>query len=371
MTTLRGIVAQVGRTGKITPVALLDPVDVGGVTVSRATLHNYGEVTRLDARVGDLVRVERAGDVIPRVAAVARPQKPRQPLAVPPQHCPVCAAPVVAEGAYHRCANFIACPAQIKGALKHFTSRLAIDIEGLGEKSIDQLQSQAQLSDLPSFYRLHEQRGELQALEGWGELSADNVLKSIEASKGKPLPRFLLALGIPNVGETTARDLAKHFASLEILIQASPQELALVNGVGPVVAASIQAFFQRPETLAASRALAQQVDPAPLPRIGAAQTGPLTGQSIVFTGILEKLSRPQAEELARSLGGKAGASVNKKTDLLVAGVTSGSKAETARALGVRIISEDEFLRLAAGQAPLTPAATPGQHSFSDPGTKHE
>ncbi len=359
ITTLRAVVAQVGRTGKITPVALLDPVDVGGVTVSRATLHNYGEVARLDARVGDLVRVERAGDVIPRVAAVAQPHEPRQPLPGPPQRCPVCAAPVVAEGAYHRCANSIACPAQIKGALKHYTSRLAMDIEGLGEKRIDQLMGRGLLSDLPSLYRLHQRREDLQALEGWGELSADNVLASIEASKGKPLPRFLLALGIPNVGEATARDLARRFVDFEQLSQAGPHELAEVSGVGPVVAASIRAFFERPETLAASRELARQVKPAPLPQAAAAQSGPLAGLTLVFTGTLAKLSRPQAEELARGLGGKASASVSQKTDLVVAGANPGSKADKARSLGVRVISEDEFLRLTAGKDRSPTEGPPG------------
>jgi DNA ligase (NAD+) len=367
ITTLRGVVAQVGRTGKITPVALLDPVDVGGVTVSRATLHNYGEVARLDAREGDLVRVERAGDVIPRVAAVAHPHEPRQPLPAPPQRCPVCAAPVVAEGAYHRCANSIACPAQIKGALKHYTGRLAMDIEGLGEKRIEQLLTLGLLPDLPSLYRLGERREELEALEGWGQLSADNVLQSIEASKGKPLSRFLLALGIPNVGEATARDLAQNFAGFEQLIQASPQELAQVNGVGPVVAASIRAFFERPETLAASRELARQVNPAPLPGAGVAHGGALAGKTLVFTGSLTRLTRPQAEELARGLGGKAAASVSKKTDYVVAGENAGSKADKARALGVRIISEDEFLEMARGQAPPDPAGGPAQPSLFDSG----
>ncbi|MBI4799147.1 MAG: NAD-dependent DNA ligase LigA [Desulfarculus sp.] len=356
VTTLRGIVAQVGRTGKITPVALLDPVDVGGVTVSRATLHNFGEVARLDARVGDVVRVERAGDVIPRVAQVERPAQPRQALLGPPERCPVCAAPVVAEGAYHRCANSIGCPAQIKGALKHYASRAAMDIEGLGDRRIDQLLAQGLLSDLPSLYRLHEHRGVLEALEGWGELSAGNVLKSIEASKGKPLARFLFALGIPNVGQATARDLAARFAGLEEIAQAGPEELASVSGVGPVVAASIRAFFERPQTLAASRELARVVDPRPTPGAGTAAGGPLAGQTLVFTGSLQSLSRPEAEEITRRLGGQASGSVSKKTSLVVAGDNPGSKADKARGLGVRVISETEFLELAAGRARPDPAA---------------
>ncbi|MBI5522626.1 MAG: NAD-dependent DNA ligase LigA [Desulfarculus sp.] len=363
ITTLRGIVAQVGRTGKITPVALLDPVDVGGVTVSRATLHNFGEVARLDARVGDVVRVERAGDVIPRVARVERPHEPRQALPGPPERCPVCAAPVVAEGAYHRCANSIGCPAQIKGALKHYASRAAMDIEGLGDRRIDQLITKGLLPDLPSLYLLPDRRKVLEAMEGWGQTTVTNVVGEIKHTWGKPMDRFLFALGIPNVGETTARDLAKNFASFEQLIQATPEELAQVNGVGPVVAASIRAFFERPQTLDTARKLAEVVQPSPLPGAGRPAQGPLAGQTLVFTGSLQNLSRQEAEELTRRLGGQASGSVSKKTSLVVAGDNPGSKADKARGLGVRIISEAEFLELAASRSKPAPAGQGGQASL--------
>ncbi|MFZ5585731.1 MAG: NAD-dependent DNA ligase LigA [Thermodesulfobacteriota bacterium] len=348
ITTVRGIAVQVGRTGKLTPVALLDPVDVGGVTVSRATLHNFEQLARLDVRVGDRVRVERAGDVIPKVVEVERPGQPRRELLAAPASCPVCATAIVQEGANHRCQNRLGCPAQVKGALEHYASRAAMDIEGLGEKRIDQLRQAGLLDDLPSLYGLAEHQAELETLEGWGELSAANLLRNIAASRGKPLARFVYALGIPNVGEATARDLANHFGTFEAILNASPAELATVDGVGPVVAQSIREFFDRPETLATAQRLAELTAPEPAPASARPRQGPLQGLSVVLTGALKSLSRPEAEELVRIAGGKASSSVSKKTGLVVAGADPGAKADKARALGVEIIDEAEFLRRVAG-----------------------
>ncbi|MFH1060852.1 MAG: NAD-dependent DNA ligase LigA [Pseudomonadota bacterium] len=363
ITTVRDIAVQVGRTGKLTPVALLDPVDVGGVTVSRATLHNFEQLARLDVRIGDRVRVERAGDVIPKVVEVARPGQPRRDLLLPPASCPVCAAAVAQEGANHRCQNTLGCPAQIKGALEHYASRTALDIEGLGEKRIDQLREKGLLGDLPSLYRLEDHRAELETLEGWGELSAANLLRNIAASRGKPLARFVFALGIPNVGEATARDLANHFGTFDGILNASAAELATVAGVGPVVAQSIRAFFDRPETLATAQELAALVAPEPVPESERLRQGPLQGLSVVLTGALTGLSRPEAEELVRAAGGKATSSVSKKTGLVVAGAEPGSKVDKARALGVEIIDEAEFLRRVAGGGASAGDSPKGQGSL--------
>ncbi|MCA1905741.1 MAG: NAD-dependent DNA ligase LigA [Desulfarculus sp.] len=359
ITTVRDIAVQVGRTGKLTPVALLDPVDVGGVTVSRATLHNFEQLARLDVRVGDRVRVERAGDVIPKVAEVETAGQPRQPLLTPPTACPVCGAPVAAEGAYHRCQNRLGCPAQIMGALEHYASRAAMDIEGLGEKRIEQLRQAGLLTDLPSLYALHQHRETMAGLEGWGRLSADNLLRNLESSRGKPLARFLFALGIPNVGEATARDLANHFGEFQAIVDAGEAELSRVPGVGPVVAASIAQFFARPQTRDVALRLAELVKPAPAPEEQRQRVGPLSGLSVVFTGELPGLSRAEAEEMVRQAGGKASSSVSKKTGLVVVGDSPGSKADRARQLGVRMVDLAGFLALVRGREANPPAKGQG------------
>ena len=345
VTKVRSIAVQVGRTGKLTPVALLEPVDVSGVTVSRATLHNFGEVERLGVRVGDTVRVERAGDVIPKVVEVQEKGEPRGEAVAAPPRCPVCNSAVVQEGAYHLCPNTLGCPAQIQAAIRHYAGREAMDIEGLGPKRVAQLMEKGLLTDLPSLYSLGEQRAGLVALKGWEELSADNLLKSIENSRSKPLARFLFALGIPTVGQATARDIALNLRTFEAVAAAGGEELSRVPGVGPVVAQKIQEFFARPETLAAARKLFAEVKPAPvLEASPEASDLPLAGKSVVFTGTLESLTRGQAEELARQMGGRVMKGVSAATDLVVAGVDPGSKADKARELNVEIIGEEEFLR---------------------------
>ena len=344
-TRVRDIIVQVGRTGKLTPVALLEPVDVSGVTVSRATLHNFGEVGRLDVRVGDEVRVERAGDVIPKVVEVSEKGDPRGEAFSAPASCPVCGSLVVREGALHLCPNTIGCPAQIQAAIRHFAGREAMDVEGLGPKRVAQLMEEGLLSDLPSLYRLAENREKLESLKGWDELSAQNLLNAIEKSRGRPLTRFLFALGIPTVGQATARDIAARFKTFEAVAAAGEQELSLVPGVGPVVAKKLQEFFSRSETMAAARRLFEEVRPAPVEGAPPDDSAlPLDGKSVVFTGSLVNLTRSQAEELARKMGGRAVKSVSSATDLVVVGADPGSKADKARQLGVTVIGEDEFLR---------------------------
>ncbi len=259
VTTLKDIAVQVGRTGKLTPVALMMPVDVGGVTVSRATLHNFGRVQELDVRVGDRVRIERAGDVIPQVVEVVEKASPRGEKVEPPKECPVCKSQVVRPevkgengpepGANHYCANHLGCPAQLEGALQHFASRGAMDIEGLGKKSVIELRQLGLLTDLPSIYRLKKHKQELESLEGWGQLSTDNLLAAIEVTRHAPLDKFLFALGIPHLGEATARDLAKKFVSLEGVIKAADEEhkkwgIVGLKGRWPSVAKNIVSFFQ-------------------------------------------------------------------------------------------------------------------------------
>ena len=376
-TQVREVVVQVGRTGKLTPVALMMPVDVGGVTVSRATLHNFEIVKNLDVRVGDTVRIIRAGDVIPKVVEVVKKGEPRGDLLEPPKECPVCGTPVEQaqkvvrhtkkgtereQGANHICPNHIACPAQIKGALQHYSSRGAMDIEGLGEKRVVQLMDQGLLNDLLSLYHLAEHQESLEGLEGWGALSTDNLLKSIEATRGAPLARFLFALGIPNVGEATARDLANNLGTYHKLTQATKDELVAVPGVGPEVAAGVIKFFEREQSRQMADALAAEVRPAEVEGAGKKKDLPWEGKTVVFTGALEGLSREEASEMVRSLGGKVSSSVSKKTSMVVAGADPGSKADKAKELDVEMIGLEEFRRR-VGQATGKAAPAAGNESL--------
>jgi DNA ligase (NAD+) len=348
-TTVRGIRVQVGRTGALTPVADLEPVRIGGVTVSHATLHNQEEVRRLDVRVGDAVVVERAGDVIPKVVQVIRDRRPEgtRPFAMP-RACPVCggAVEITPDEPLSYCTH-LSCPAQVKGRLLHFASRLAMDVEGLGEKLVDQLVDQGIVKDPADLYALTEAR--LSGLERMAEKSAANLAAQLEKSrKEATLPRLLLGLGIRHVGEATARDLARHFGTMEALRKASVEEIQRVPDVGPTVAASVHGFFQEKDNLRVLDRLRDEAGIRPPREEAPAASGPFVGKTVVFTGTLEKFTREEAEAMVRRLGGKAVGSVSAKTGFLVAGPGAGSKLEKARALGVAVLTEEEFLALAKG-----------------------
>ena len=354
---IRDIEFQVGRTGTLTPVARLEPVFVGGVTVSNVTLHNIDEVHRKDARVGDTVIVRRAGDVIPEVVSVVlerRPERgtPKEALPVElPKECPVCHSPVVrAEGeAAARCTGGFTCRAQRQEALRHFASRRAMDIEGLGDKLIEQLVVEHDLRSPADIYRLTNEK--LAGLERMGEKSAANLVAAIEHSKETTLPRLLLALGIRDVGEATALGLAQHFGSLDRLMAATADEIQKVQDVGPVVAQEVAAFFASSDhrrVIAELRELGVRwPDVARPTRAGQ----PLAGLTFVITGTLESQSREQAQEALLALGAKVSASVSKKTSYVVAGAEAGSKLRKATELNVRILAEQDFLALLEKKAP--------------------
>ncbi len=345
-TRVNDIVAQVGRTGTLTPVAHLEPVEVGGVTVSRATLHNLSEVRRKDVRIGDRVMVQRAGDVIPEVVRVLADERSGDERAFEmPERCPACDAPIEHEEGEiaYRCVNS-QCPAQLKEALRHFASRDAMDIEGLGTKLVDQLVEKGLATSPADLYRLTE--SQLAELERMAEKSATNLREAIEASRSRSVDRLVLALGIRHVGRATARQLVNHFRSLEAIRDASLEDLQNVSDVGPEVAASIFAFFANEhnrEVVAALRA-AGLGEPAPEsegPR-------PLFGKSFVVTGTLAAFSRDEARRAIEARGGKVSESVSKKTDYVVVGEKPGSKAEKAQKLGITILDEAGFRALLEG-----------------------
>jgi len=345
-TQVVGIEVQVGRTGKLTPVGKLLPVFVGGVTVSNVTLHNEDYIRSLDLRIGDTIIVRRAGDVIPQVVAVRAELRPRgaQSFSMPPR-CPVCDSEVVRDEDEkdHRCSAGLYCPAQRKQALLHFAGRRAMDIEGLGEKLVNQLVDADLVKTPADLYRLD--LASLSGLERMAEKSAANVLKAIEKSKNTTLPRFIFALGIRNVGETTAKDLARHFGKLELLMQADETQLQLAPEVGPVVAQSIVHFFGEPhnrQVIAKMRGAGVQ-----WPESEVVQTAklPLSEKTFVLTGTLPNLTREEAKERIEAKGGKVAASVSKKTDYVIAGADPGSKLDKARELGVAVLDETGLLEL--------------------------
>ena len=353
VTRLLDIGIQVGRTGSLTPVARLQPVFVGGVTVTNATLHNQDEVVRKDVRVGDRVVVRRAGDVIPQVLRAVDPER-RAPDAPPrfemPTECPVCGAPAVrVEGqAATRCTAGLGCPAQRKEAIRHFASRRAMDIEGLGEKLVDQLVETGLVETVADLYRLKERREEIVALERMGELSTDNLLAGVEKSRGLPLPRFLYALGIPEVGEATAEALARHFGRLFRVREADEAALAEVRDVGPVVAAHVVAFFEANRRVVDDLMVAAGPAPVPVERPGGegeAEPLPLAGEVVVLTGALASMTREDAKGRLEALGAKVTGSVSKRTTLVVCGENPGSKRDRAEALGVRVLDEAGLLDL--------------------------
>jgi DNA ligase (NAD+) len=353
-TTLVDIGVQVGRTGAITPIARLAPVFVGGVTVTNATLHNEDEIRRKDVRIGDTVIVRRAGDVIPEVVRVLPERRPADAREfVMPARCPECGSAIerLPDEAIARCTGGLFCPAQRKQALRHFASRHALDIEGLGEKLIDQLVDSERVRTPADIYALTAD--ELASLPRMAEKSAANVIAAIDASRRTTLGRFVYALGIRHVGEATARDLAAHFGRLDPLLDASVDELLEVRDVGPVLAEAIRDFFAEPHNrdviAALRRAGVHWQEGAPR----RATAGPLAGRTFVLTGTLPTLTRDEAKALLEAAGATIAGSVSKKTDYVVAGADAGSKLAKARALGVAVIDEDEMQRLLR-KVPATP-----------------
>ncbi len=344
LTQVQGIEFQVGRTGALTPVARLEPVFVGGVTVSNATLHNIDELHRKDVRVGDTVIVRRAGDVIPEVVSVIKERRPKRTRRVKlPENCPVCGSAVSREEgeAVARCSGGLYCAAQRVESLKHFVSRRAMDIDGLGAKLIEQLVAIDRIHTPADLYTL--ERDELAALERMGEKSADNLVAAIDRSRRTTLGRFLFALGIREVGEATAASLAAHYGRLPAIMAATEEELQQVEDVGPVVAARIRAFFDEEHNRdVIAKLLEAGVGWAESEPQNAVGEGPLTGKTFVLTGSLASMTREEAKRRIQALGGKVTGSVSGKTDFIVAGDTPGSKLEKARKLDVDVLDEDQL-----------------------------
>ncbi len=345
-TRVRAIEWQVGRTGALTPVARLEPVFVGGATVSNATLHNIDELQRKDVRVGDTIVLRRAGDVIPEVVRVIQEKRPPKTVPVElPQKCPICGSDVERgeDEAVARCTGALVCPAQLKESLRHFASRRALDIEGLGSKLIDQLVDAGTVKNPADLYRLSA--AQLADMDRMGEKSAAKLVQALERSKETTLSRFLYALGIRDVGEATADALAGYFRTLDTIRESSGEEIEKVPDVGPVTAAHIQAFMAEPRNAKVIDALrASGVNWAESQRI-AVNDSAVSGKTFVLTGKLSSLSRDEAGDLVRGLGGKVAGSVSKKTDFVVAGDDAGSKLKKATELGLTVLDEDKFLAL--------------------------
>lgn len=351
MTTVLAIDVQVGRTGKLTPVAKLAPVFVGGVTVTNATLHNEDEARRKDVRVGDTVIVRRAGDVIPEVVSVLAEKRVKDaPQFTMPRTCPVCGSDAVREEgeADYRCTGGLFCGAQRKEAILHYAHRRAVEVDGLGDKLVEQLVDANVIRTLPDLYRLGLTA--LAGLDRMADKSANNLLEALEKSKSTTLPRFLFGLGIRHVGEATAKELARHFGKLDAVMEATEEQLLEVSDVGPIVAKSIRTFFDQPhnrevvEQLRACGVHWTEGEPA------ARAPQPLSGKTFVITGTLPTLSRDEAKDLVEAAGGKVAGSVSKKTDYVVAGTEAGSKLTKAQELGVAVIDEAALMALLAGPA---------------------
>ena len=359
LTTVLAIEVQVGRTGKLTPVAKLAPVFVGGVTVTNATLHNEDEARRKDVRVGDTVVVRRAGDVIPEVVSVIAEKRLHEAqIFTMPHVCPVCGSAAVREEgeADYRCTGGLFCSAQRKEAILHFAHRRAVEIEDLGDKLVEQLVDAGVIHTLPDIYRLDFNA--LVSLDRMAEKSANNVLLSIEKSKHTTLPRFVFGLGIRHVGEATAKALARHFGNIDAIMDATLDQLLQVADVGPIVAQSIRTFFDQPhnrEVVAQLRAYGVHWEEG-APTAGASL--PLAGQTFVLTGTLPTLSRDEAKDMLEALGAKVAGSVSKKTHCVVAGAEAGSKLEKAQALGVPVLDEAGLLALVASHAGSAADAVP-------------
>ncbi len=360
VTRLQDIVVQVGRTGALTPVAVLEPVTVGGVVVSRATLHNEDYIQGKDIRIGDLVVVQRAGDVIPQVLRVVAERRPpdARPFR-PPERCPVCGSLAVRPPgeAVRRCTGGLFCPAQRAERLVHFVSRRAFDIQGLGRKQINQLLDAGLIADPVDLFRLardSERQVRLAALEGWGAKKVANLVRAVEARREIPLARFIYALGIRHVGEVTARAIADTFGSLEAWLKAmealargdaaARERLEQVEGVGPGVAEALAEFFREARNLELVRALVREVRVLAVRR-EETRSAPLAGKTVVFTGELSRMSRDEARARAQALGAKVTSSVSRRTDLVVVGRDPGSKLQRARELGIPTVSEQQWYQL--------------------------
>ena len=351
LTTIQAIEVQVGRTGKLTPVAKLAPVFVGGVTVTNATLHNEDEARRKDVRIGDTVIVRRAGDVIPEVVSVVVEKRLQDAqLFTMPSHCPVCNSLAVREEgeADYRCTGGLFCTAQRKQAILHFAHRRAVEIEDLGDKLVEQLVDAGIVNTLPDLYKLG--LSALSQLDRMAEKSAANVLAGIEKSKNTTLQKFLFGLGIRHVGEATAKELARHFGTLDAIMDATLDQLLQVSDVGPTVAQSIRTFFDQ----AHNREVVEQLKACGVHwKEGVASAGaslPLTGQTFVLTGTLQTMGRDEAQAKLEMLGAKVSGSVSKKTHAVVAGAEAGSKLEKAQSLGVTVLDESAFQALLASHA---------------------
>jgi DNA ligase (NAD+) len=345
-TRVLAIGAQVGRTGAVTPVAQLEPVELAGVTVRNASLHNWALLAERDVREGDLVEIQRAGDVIPEIVRVFAEQRPAASRpAMPPTHCPECGAELHAEGKFLYCLD-LDCRAQLRGRIVHLAGRRAFDIEGLGPKQVEQLAQAGIVKSLEDVFTLAGKRAQVLALDRWGERSFENLVAQIERARTPTLARFLNGIGIRHVGEQTAKDLAAHFGSLERLAAANVGQLVEVDGVGEEVAAAVDDFFGSPRNLATLQALAA-AGVAPQQTTGA-RIGPLSGRTFVFTGGLTLMTRDEAKERVEALGARTAAGISKKVTDVVAGADAGSKLEKAHKLGLRILDEAAFAALLDG-----------------------
>ncbi|ULA63235.1 MAG: DNA ligase [Nitrospira sp.] len=345
ITVVQNIVVSVGRTGTLTPVALLRPVEVGGVTISRATLHNADEVARKDIRAGDTVKVERAGDVIPAIAErIPVPGETRSAPFAMPDHCPVCGSAVGREGAYYYCTGQLGCIAQLKGAIEHFASKQALNIEGLGKKTVAQLVEHHLVGSLADLYRLT--RDQLLPLEGFAEKSTALLLDAIAQSKTVSLDRFLLGLGIRQVGQHIAKVLTKEFGALDAIMNADDTRFLTVKEIGPEISSSLVSYFREESN---RRAIAQlrELGMTILEQaeLASPESLPLAGKTFVFTGGLNRFSRDEAKALVERLGGAIGSSVSKRTSFVVAGHDPGSKLDQAQKLGIAVLSEQDFAEL--------------------------
>jgi DNA ligase (NAD+) len=340
-TKIQDIIVQVGRTGALTPVAVMEPVKVGGVEVSRATLHNQDEIDKKDVRIGDTVVIQRAGDVIPEVVQVIESKRTgkEKKFRMPPK-CPVCGAEVIKEEAIHRCIG-LDCPAQLKGRIKHFASKRAMDIDGLGVKLIDQLVDKGLVKDVADIYYIGKKQ--LIELERMADKSAQNIIDAIEASKTKPLSKFLYALGIRHVGETTAEDLARRFSRLDDFFHLSEEDLREVEGIGPEVSASVFQFFRDKKNKESIERLKKAGVTVIEPKVKA--KAKLAGKTFVFTGALKSFGRDEARDVVASMGGMTASSVSKKVDFVVVGEDPGSKFDKAKELGIKTLTEEEFRKL--------------------------